>query len=112
MGEPELVLLLLILAVGGLSVLAGTVRVPCATALVAYRLAVAAVVAGSFSLWQAGLWFVAGAVGGVAIGLAVGWLIAQSLGRIQDPMVTIVLSLVAGYGAYLPADRLGLSGVL
>jgi NhaP-type Na+/H+ or K+/H+ antiporter len=40
---------------------------------------VAAVVAGSFSLWQAGLWLVAGAVGGVAIGLAVGWLIAEAL---------------------------------
>ena len=35
-------------------------------------------VAGSFSLWQAGLRFVAGAVGGVAIGLAVGWLIAEA----------------------------------
>jgi len=94
------------------AVLEGESLVNDATALVAYRLAVAAVVAGSFSLWQAGLRFVAGAVGGVAIGLAVGWLIAQALGRIQDPMVTIVLSLVAGYGAYLPADRLGLSGVL
>jgi CPA1 family monovalent cation:H+ antiporter len=83
-----------------------------ATALVAYRLAVAAVVAGGFSLWQAGAWLVAGAAGGVAIGLAVGWLLAQALRRIQDPMTQIVLSVVAGYGAYLPADRLGLSGVL
>ena len=83
-----------------------------AHALVAYRLAVAAVVAGSFSLWQAGLRFVTGAVGGVAIGLAVGWLIAEALGRIEDPMVKIVLSVVTGYAAYLPADRLGLSGVL
>src|SRR5829696_58595 len=38
-----------------------------ATALVAYRVAVAAVVAGSFSLASAGLEFVLGAVGGVAI---------------------------------------------
>lgn len=80
-----------------------------ATALVAYRLAVAAVVAGSFSLWQAGPQFVAGAVGGVAIGLVVGWLIAEALRRIEDPMVKIVLSVVTGYAAYLPADRLGLS---
>src|SRR3712207_5702193 len=43
-----------------------------ATALVAYRVAVAAVVAGSFSLADAGLRFAVGAVGGVAIGLAVG----------------------------------------
>ena len=54
------------------TVLEGESLVNDATALVAYRLAVAAVVAGSFSLWQAGLRFVAGAVGGVAIGLASG----------------------------------------
>src|SRR5207342_3809636 len=42
------------------------------TALVAYRVAVAAVVAGSFSLADAGLRFVLGAAGGVAVGLAVG----------------------------------------
>jgi CPA1 family monovalent cation:H+ antiporter len=94
------------------TVLEGESLVNDATALVAYRLAVAAVVAGSFSLWQAGLRFVVGAVGGVAIGLAVGWLIAQALRRIQDPVTQIVLSVVTGYAAYLPADRLGLSGVL
>src|SRR6266542_1559103 len=44
------------------------------TALVAYRVAVAAVVAGSFSLADAGLKFVVGAAGGVAVGLVVGWL--------------------------------------
>ncbi len=48
----------------------------------------------------------------MAIGLAVGWLIAEALRRIEDPMVEIVLSVVTGYAAYLPADRLGLSGVL
>ena len=40
-----------------------------ATALVAYRVAVATVVAGSFSVAEAGLAFVLGAAGGVAIGL-------------------------------------------
>ena len=60
------------------TVLEGESLVNDATALVAYRLAGAAVVAGSFSLWQAGLRFVAGAVGGVAIGLAVGWLITEA----------------------------------
>src|SRR3954451_5790438 len=48
-----------------------------ATALVAYRVAVAAVVAGSYSLADAGLKFLLGAAGGVAIGLAVGWVVAQ-----------------------------------
>ena len=83
-----------------------------ATALVAYRLAVAAAVAGGFRLWEAGMRFVVGAVGGVAIGLAVGWLAAEVRRRLDDPVVEIVVSVVTGYAAYLPADRLGLSGVL
>ena len=83
-----------------------------ATALVAYRIAVAAVVGGGFTLWQAGLRFVLGAAGGIAIGLLAGWLVAQVRRRIEDPLVEIVLSLATGYVAYLPADRLGASGVL
>jgi monovalent cation/hydrogen antiporter len=94
------------------TVLEGESLVNDASALVAYRLAVAAVVAGSFALWEAGLRFVAGAAGGVAIGLAVGWLVAEARRRIEDPVVEIVLSVVTGYAAYLPADRLGASGVL
>jgi Na+/H+ antiporter len=83
-----------------------------ATALVAYRMAVAVVVGGSFTLWAAGLRFVMSAVGGVAIGLLVAWLIAAIRRRLDDPVVEIVVSLVTGYAAYLPAERLGLSGVL
>src|SRR5204863_4308817 len=47
-----------------------------ATALVAYRVAIAAVVGGSFSLGHAGVEFLLNAAGGIAIGLAVGWLVA------------------------------------
>ena len=50
-----------------------------ATALVALRVAVLAVVGGSFSLWHAGWLFVLNAVGGVAVGLAVGYLVRQAL---------------------------------
>ena len=83
-----------------------------ATALVAYRIAVAVAVGGSFTLWQAGLRFVAGVAGGVAVGLLVGWLIAEIRRRLDDPVVETVVSLVTGYAAYLPAERLGVSGVL
>jgi NhaP-type Na+/H+ or K+/H+ antiporter len=48
-----------------------------ATALVAYRVAVVAVVDGTFSLLHAGLAFVVDAGGGIAIGLVVGWVIAE-----------------------------------
>ena len=94
------------------TVLEGESLVNDATALVAYRLAVGAVVAGSFTLWAAGLQFVGRGIGGVAIGLAVGWLIAEARRRIEDPVVEIVLSVVTGYAAYLPAELVGASGVL
>jgi monovalent cation/hydrogen antiporter len=94
------------------TVLEGESLVNDATALVAYRLAVTAVVAGSFTLWEAGLQFVGRGIGGVAIGLAVGWLIAEARRRIEDPVVEIVLSVVTGYAAYLPAELMGVSGVL
>jgi monovalent cation/hydrogen antiporter len=83
-----------------------------ATALVAYRVAVAAVVSGGFSLASAGLRFVGGAAGGIAIGLAVGWLIAEIRARTTDPQVSITISLLSGYAAFVPADALHLSGVI
>jgi Na+/H+ antiporter len=83
-----------------------------ATALVAYRLAVAAAVAGTFSVWDAGLRFLVAAVGGIAVGLAVGWLIAEIRRRLDDPPVEIVVTLITGYAAFLPAERLQVSGVL
>jgi Na+/H+ antiporter len=63
-------------------------------------------------LWQAGLRFVAGAAGGVAIGLLVGRLAADVRRRMDDPPAEIVLSVVTGYAAYLPAERLEVSAVL
>src|ERR671929_272007 len=83
-----------------------------ATALVAYRVAVAAVVAGSFSLADAGLKFVLGAAGGVAIGIAVGWIIAEIRKLATDAQVSITISLLSGYAAFVPADAIGASGVL
>ena len=95
-----------------ITVLEGESLVNDATALVAYRVAVAAAVSGSFVIWQAGLRFLVGATGGVLVGLLVGWLIAEVRRRLDDPVVEIVISVVTGYVAYLPAELLGVSGVL
>jgi monovalent cation/hydrogen antiporter len=82
-----------------------------ATALTAYRAALAAVVVGTFSPADTGLRFLL-ALGGVPIGLAVGWAIAHVRRRLNDPPVEIVISLLTPYAAYLPAEELGFSGVL
>jgi NhaP-type Na+/H+ or K+/H+ antiporter len=65
-----------------------------ATALVAYRLAVAAVVTGSFSAVRVGTGFLLAAVGGVVIGLVVGWAGRMVLGRLFDPPVENTVQLL------------------
>src|ERR687888_204373 len=74
--------------------------------------AVVAVVDGSFSLGDAVLRFVISVIGGIAIGLAVGWIVAFIRARTQDAQVSITISLLSGYAAFIPADQLGVSGVL
>jgi Na+/H+ antiporter len=95
-----------------LTVVEGESLINDATALVAYRIAVAAAVSGTFVAWQAGLRFLVTAAGGVAVGLLVGWLVAELRRRLDDPVVEIVVSVFTGYAAYLPAELLGVSGVL
>jgi CPA1 family monovalent cation:H+ antiporter len=82
------------------------------TALVIYRAAVGAAVGGGFSLLGAGAELVGGAIGGILIGLAVGWVIAEVRRRIEDVPVEITISLATGYAAYIPAEAIGASGVL
>lgn len=83
-----------------------------AAALVAYRVALGAAAAGSFSLLEATLGFLVAAGGGVALGLAVGWLIGEVRRRLDDPPTEITITLFTGYAAFLPAEHLHLSGVL
>jgi monovalent cation/hydrogen antiporter len=83
-----------------------------ATALVAYRVAVTAAVGGSFSIVNAGMELVGAVAGGVAIGLAVGYVVAEIRGRLDDVPTELTISLLTGYAAFIPADALGLSGVL
>ena len=94
------------------TVLEGESLVNDATALVAYRLAIAAVVTGAFSLAEAAGSFVFVSVGGVVIGLVVGWLLVEVVKRISDPPVIVLISLLGPFGAWLPAEGLGVSGIL
>ena len=94
------------------TILEGESLVNDATALVAYRFGVAAVVTGSFSLAHAsGQFFIVG-IGGILIGLVVGWLAQQFHKRVDDAPIEITVSLLTPFVAYLFADDLGVSGVL
>jgi monovalent cation/hydrogen antiporter len=84
-----------------------------ATALTIYRLAVTAVVTGaSLSVGTAAASFLIVAVGGALIGLAAGWVTTWLLSRIEQPPVEVLITLLAPFAAYLPAEALGVSGVL
>jgi monovalent cation/hydrogen antiporter len=89
------------------TILEGESLVNDATGIVAYRVAVAAVVTGAFSVWEAGLQFVVGAAGGVAAGFAVGWLVVWARRHLsEDPSVQNTISLLTPFVAYLVAEEL------
>jgi CPA1 family monovalent cation:H+ antiporter len=84
-----------------------------ATALTAYRLAIgAAIGASALSFGNAALSFVYIAIGGIVVGLAIGWVSSWLLSLIDDPPVEVLLSLLVPFAAYLPAEAVGVSGVL
>ena len=94
------------------AILEGEGLVNDATALVAYRLAMTAVVTGAFSWRQLGIDLARSAGLGIATGLVAGWLIAQVLRRINDAVLETAIFLVAPYAAYLAAEHLGGSSIL
>ncbi|HEY7526048.1 MAG TPA: Na+/H+ antiporter [Candidatus Limnocylindria bacterium] len=94
------------------AILEGESLVNDATALTAFRLAVAAAGFGTFSLIEATGTFVFVSVGGVVIGLVVGWIVVQVEARLNDPPVEVLVSLLAPVAAWLPAEGIHVSGVL
>jgi CPA1 family monovalent cation:H+ antiporter len=96
-----------------IGILEGEGLVNDATALVAYRVAVAAAVTGSFSPVRAGAELLVTGAGGVVVGLAVGWAIVWVRRHVRGlPTVQNTVSLLSPFAAYLPANRLGASGIL
>jgi CPA1 family monovalent cation:H+ antiporter len=93
-------------------ILEGESLVNDATSFIAFRFAVAAVLTGSFSLAQASGRFLLVAAGGIAVGLAVGWLATQVQKRLDDPPVQTMFSLLTPYVAYFSGDKLHVSGIL
>ena len=95
------------------TVLEGESLVNDATALIAYRMGVAAVVAGAFSFWEAGLRFILTGMGAIIFGIGMGWLIARIRKFIGfAPVVENTISLLTPFAVFIPAERLGLASVL
>ncbi len=88
-----------------------------ASGLVTFKFALAAAITGVFSLADASVSFVMVALGGLAVGVALSWL----LGRLRmwmitrgwdDPATHVVFMLLLPFAAYVLAERLGVSGIL
>ena len=88
-----------------------------ASGLVTFKFALAAAVTGVFSLANASLTFVLVAVGGLAVGVALSWLVGRLRSWMiargwDDPATHVVFMLLLPFAAYVLAERLGASGIL
>ena len=83
------------------------------TGLVAFRVAVAAVVSGAFSVWEAGLSFLSVGVGGMLVGLALARIVLPLWARLREPTVVITFSVLIPYAVYILTEEvLHVSGIL
>jgi Na+/H+ antiporter len=83
-----------------------------ATALTAYKVALAAAI-GTAATWGSGLsTFALAAAGGAVVGGALGWLIVAIRSWFDDPLVESAIGLVAPFFIYLLAEEVHGSGVI
>ncbi len=96
-----------------ITILEGESLVNDASALIAYRYAVAAVTTGTFIFWKAGLQFLLVAGVGIIIGIVVGYLFVLAHKKIENnAVVETSLTLLSPYVSYLAAEQFHMSGVL
>lgn len=96
-----------------ISILEGESLINDASALIAYRYALAACITGSFVFWKAGLQFLWIAGGGISIGLLLGYVLVLLHKKIDNyPVVETGLSLLTPFLSYLAAEQLHSSGIL
>lgn len=95
-----------------LTIIEGESLVNDATALVAYKFAIAAILTGAFSLRHAVIQFFVVSIGGIGVGLAVGWIGIALYRRLLDRTAQILVSFLTAFAAYLAAETLHMSGVM
>jgi Na+/H+ antiporter len=95
------------------TILEGESLVNDATGLIAYKYAVAAVVTGVFSVWEASYTFLFVAAGGILVGLVIGALfkIIQEVTP-DNPTTDTTFTFITPYVVYLFSESIHVSGVL
>ena len=82
------------------------------TAIVIFRIALAAALTGVFDPLGGILDFLRVALGGIVVGLALGGITALLVARIRDRLIVTSLTTILAFGSYLAAEQLHVSGVL
>jgi len=83
------------------------------TAIVVFQIALTAALSGVFHPLAGVLDFLVVAVGGMVVGGALGWVVAQIVARVDDRLIVTTLTTLLAYGAYLIAEhQFHVSGVL
>lgn len=96
-----------------ITILEGESLVNDASGLVAYKYALVAVGAGNFILWEAGMNFLLIAVAGIAIGLAIGYVMyLVHKYFVCDAVIEVTFTFLTPFAAYLLAEHFHFSGVL
>ena len=94
------------------TVLEGESLVNDATGLVLLKFASAAIVTGRFAVLPGIGEFCLMVIGGVAVGLALGWLFGQAQRYLDDTILMTTASLLVSFVTYIVAEHLHVSGVL
>ena len=94
------------------TILRGESLINDASGLTVYRIAIAAVGGTAGSAFDVSLELAKIVAGGIAIGLAAGWLFAHLRRLVTDPSLDVALSVLTPFVAYVPAEELHVSGVL
>jgi monovalent cation/hydrogen antiporter len=83
-----------------------------ATALLIYRLAVAAAVTGAISASNVIPMLAAVAVGSIVLGVVLARLLLRPMARIEDVATAVVIQFLSTFAVWILAERLGLSGII
>jgi CPA1 family monovalent cation:H+ antiporter len=82
------------------------------TAIVVFNLMLVIALTGKYDFVSSVTEFFKVAIGGIAVGLILGWLIAQLISRVDNYLIETTLTTILAFGSYLVAERFGFSGVL
>jgi CPA1 family monovalent cation:H+ antiporter len=92
------------------TILEGESLVNDATAIVALRVSIAAIL-GTVSVWDVGIGLVVSAVGGAVVGMVVAIVVGKIRRRIDDTLTDVAFSLLTPWLAYVAAEEIHLPGM-